>query len=100
MARMPFAIVLAPEAVEDLWNLKANARAMVRAALITHLKLGMSLRRQAAVVSKSYGGFSARIIVFALATFACSTTFQYGEDIGDRYKSDAEAWLRQFADPA
>ena len=35
---MPFAIVLAPEAVEDLGSLKANVRAVVRAALETHLR--------------------------------------------------------------
>ena|SRR5690348_455936 len=35
---MPFAIVLAPEAIEDLKRLKANVRAVVRAALETHLR--------------------------------------------------------------
>ena len=35
---MPFAIVLAPEAVEDLKRLKATARAAVKAALETHLR--------------------------------------------------------------
>jgi len=35
---MPFAIVLAPEAVEDMKNLKAGVRAVVRAALETHLR--------------------------------------------------------------
>lgn len=35
---MPFAIVLAPEAVEDFERLKANVRALVRAALETHLR--------------------------------------------------------------
>jgi mRNA interferase RelE/StbE len=35
---MPFAIVLAPEAVEDLNRLKATARATVKAALETHLR--------------------------------------------------------------
>lgn len=35
---MPFAIVLAPEAVEDLKDLKANVRAMVTAALQAHLR--------------------------------------------------------------
>jgi len=35
---MPFAIVLAPEAVEDLARLKATARAAVKAALKTHLR--------------------------------------------------------------
>jgi mRNA-degrading endonuclease RelE of RelBE toxin-antitoxin system len=35
---MPFAIILAPEAVEDLRGLKANGRAEVRAALEAHLR--------------------------------------------------------------
>jgi mRNA-degrading endonuclease RelE of RelBE toxin-antitoxin system len=35
---MPFEIVLAPEAVEDLRALKANIRAEVRTALETHLR--------------------------------------------------------------
>jgi mRNA-degrading endonuclease RelE of RelBE toxin-antitoxin system len=35
---MPFVIVLAPEAVEDLEKLKANVRALVRTALETHLR--------------------------------------------------------------
>jgi mRNA interferase RelE/StbE len=35
---MRFAIVLAPEAVEDLKGLKANLRTEVRAAIETHLR--------------------------------------------------------------
>jgi len=35
---MPFEIILAPEAVEDLRALKANVRAEVRTALETHLR--------------------------------------------------------------
>jgi mRNA interferase RelE/StbE len=35
---MPFAIVLAPEAVEDLKRLTATVRATVRTALETHLR--------------------------------------------------------------
>ena len=35
---MAYAIVLAPEAVEDLRSLKANVRATVRAALETYLR--------------------------------------------------------------
>jgi mRNA interferase RelE/StbE len=35
---MPFAIVLAPEAVEDFKRLKASVRADVRTALETHLR--------------------------------------------------------------
>src|ERR1700680_827962 len=35
---MPFAIILAPEAVDDLRRFKAHARAAVRTALETHLR--------------------------------------------------------------
>ena len=35
---MPFDIIAAPEAVEDLKSLKANVRAMVKAAVETHLR--------------------------------------------------------------
>jgi mRNA-degrading endonuclease RelE of RelBE toxin-antitoxin system len=35
---MPFEIVLAPEAVEDLKPMRANVRAEIRAALETHLR--------------------------------------------------------------
>jgi mRNA interferase RelE/StbE len=35
---MRFAIILAPEAVDDLGRLKANIRAAVRAAIETHLR--------------------------------------------------------------
>jgi mRNA interferase RelE/StbE len=35
---MPFDIILAPEAVEDLKRLKAHVRATVRAALESHLR--------------------------------------------------------------
>jgi mRNA interferase RelE/StbE len=38
LARMLFAIVLAPEAVEDLKRLKAAARTAVKVALETHLR--------------------------------------------------------------
>ena len=38
LARMPFEIVLMPEAIEDLKRFKARARAEIRAALETHLR--------------------------------------------------------------
>jgi len=38
MARMPYEIVLAPEAVEDLDDLKANLRSEVRQGIETHLR--------------------------------------------------------------
>src|SRR5947199_9755073 len=38
LARMRYGIVLAPEAAEDLANLKANIRGMARAAIEQHLR--------------------------------------------------------------
>jgi mRNA interferase RelE/StbE len=38
LARMPFAIVLAPEAVEDLKRLRAGDRASLKEALARHLR--------------------------------------------------------------
>ena len=38
MARMAYAIILAPEAVQDLDDLKANLRAVVREGIETHLR--------------------------------------------------------------
>ena len=38
MARMPYEIILAPEAAEDLDGLKANLRAEVREGIETHLR--------------------------------------------------------------
>jgi mRNA interferase RelE/StbE len=35
---MPYAIIFAPEAVEDFNGLKANVRAVVRTAIETHLR--------------------------------------------------------------
>lgn len=38
MARMPYEIILAPEAAEDLGDLKANLRVEVRKGIATHLR--------------------------------------------------------------
>src|SRR5690349_19192880 len=38
LARMPFAIMLSPEAVEDLRRLRSNVRAEVRQAIEVHLR--------------------------------------------------------------
>jgi mRNA interferase RelE/StbE len=35
---MPFVILLAPEAIEDIGHLRANTRALVRTAIETHLR--------------------------------------------------------------
>jgi mRNA interferase RelE/StbE len=97
---MPFAIVLAPEAVEDLQKLKANIRADVRAALETHLrhepeKVSRSrirrlrslrqpqYRRRVGDVRIFYDVSGATVEILAIVT-----------------KSEAGQWLAQFANPA
>jgi mRNA-degrading endonuclease RelE of RelBE toxin-antitoxin system len=97
---MAHEIVLAPEAAEDLRALTANLRAVVRRALEIHL------RQEPAKTSRSrikrlrglrrpqyrlrvgqtrvfYDISGATVEILAIVT-----------------KSEAEAWLRQFGDPA
>ena len=92
---MPFAIVLAPEAVEDLRKLTAH----VRAALETHLRhepektsrsrikrlrglLRPQYRLRVDDVRVFYDVSGATVEVLAIVT-----------------KSEAQPWLEQFADP-
>jgi len=95
---MPFEIILAPEAVEDLKGLKANVRAEVNAALERHLRhepgrLSRSrikrlrgLRRpqfrlRVGDVRVFYDVSDGAVEVLAIVT-----------------KSEAESWLAQFGD--
>ena len=96
---MPFAIVLAPEALDDLRRLKAHVRATVATALETHLRLEpektsrsrikrlMGLRRpqfrlRVGDVRVFYDVSGATVEVLAIVS-----------------KSEAESWLAQFANP-
>src|SRR5215475_498032 len=96
---MPFAVVLAPEAVEDLKRLTANVRAAVRSALETHLrhepektsrsriKRLRGLRRpqyrlRVGEVRVFFDVFGTTVEVLAIVT-----------------KSEAESWLAQFGNP-
>jgi mRNA interferase RelE/StbE len=88
---MPFVIVLAPEAVEDLKRLTANTRATVRAALETHLRhepeklrglLRPQFRLRVGEVRIFYDVSGASVEVLAIVA-----------------KSEAESWLVQFASP-
>jgi mRNA interferase RelE/StbE len=96
---MPFAIVLAPEAVEDLRRLTANVRATVRTALEAHLrhepvktsrsriKRLRGLRRpqyrlRVGEVQVFYDVSGATVAVLAIVA-----------------KSEAESWLAQFGNP-
>ena len=97
---MSFAIVLSPEAVEDLKKLKASLRAEARAALETHLrhepkktsrsriKRLRGLRRpqyrlRVGDVRVFYDVSGATVEILAIAA-----------------KSEAGQWLAQFANPA
>jgi mRNA-degrading endonuclease RelE of RelBE toxin-antitoxin system len=96
---MPFAIVLAPEAFEDLRRLTANVRATVRAALEIHLRHqpGKTSRRR----TKRRRGLRRpqyRLRVGEVRVFydVSGTTVQVLAIVA---KSEAESWLAQFATP-
>jgi mRNA interferase RelE/StbE len=96
---MRFAIVLAPEAVEDLVRLGANIRAMVRAAIETHLrhepqKTSRSrIKRLRGLLRPQY-----RLRVGEIRVFydVSGTTVEILAIVS---KSEAEAWLAQFGTP-
>jgi mRNA interferase RelE/StbE len=96
---MSFAIVLAPEAVEDLRRLTANVRATVRIALETHLrhepeKTSRSrIKRLRGMLRPQY-----RLRVGDVRVFhdVSRTTV---EVLAIVTKSEAEAWLAQFGNP-
>ena len=97
---MAYEIVLAPEALEDLLALKANLRATVRRALEIHLrhepgKTSRSrIKRLRGLRRPQY-----RLRVGEARVFydiSGSTV----EILAIVTKSEAEAWLRQFGDPA
>jgi mRNA interferase RelE/StbE len=93
---MPFAIVLAPEAVEDLKNLKASLRVLVRAALETHLsheptKTSRSrIKRLRGLARPRY-----RLRVGDVRVFY-DVSNSTVEILAVVSKSDAAAWLARF----
>ena len=96
---MSFAIVLAPEAVEDLRRLAASVRATVRIALETHLrhepeKTSRSrIKRLRGILRPQY-----RLRVGEVRVFydVSGTTVEILAIVA---KSEAELWLAQFASP-
>ena len=96
---MPFDIVLAPEAVEDLKNMKAHVRASVRTALETRLrhepeKTSRSrIKRLRGLRRPQY-----RLRVGDIRVFydLSATTVQVLAIVA---KSEAESWLAQFGNP-
>src|SRR5215468_9318896 len=96
---MPFAIVLAPEAVEDLRRLTANVRATIRTALETHLvhepeKTSRSrIKRLRGLLRPQYRLRIGEVRVFYDVSGATV------EILAIVAKSEAQSWLAQFADP-
>ena len=96
---MPFEIILAPEAVEDLRRLAAHPRAAVRAALETHLrhepgKTSRSrIKRLQGLRRPQY-----RLRVGEVRAFydISNTTVEVLAIVA---KSEAASWLAQFGDP-
>src|SRR5690242_12544339 len=96
---MPFAIVLAAEAVDDLKRLRAAARTEIRAALETHLrhqpeKLSRSrIKRLRGLRQPQY-----RLRVGDIRIFydVLGTTVEVLAIVS---KSEADLWLGQFASP-
>jgi len=96
---MRFEIILAPEAVEDLKRLRANARADMRTALETHLrhqpkKVSRSrIKRLRGLRQPQY-----RLRVGAIRIFydVADTTVQVLAIVTEL---EADSWLAQFANP-
>jgi mRNA interferase RelE/StbE len=96
---MPFAVVLAPEAADDLRRLTATVRATVRSALVTHLrhepgKTSRSrIKRLRGLRRPQY-----RLRVGEVRVFydISGTTVEVLAIVA---KSEADSWLAQFADP-
>src|SRR5580700_91720 len=96
---MPFAVVLAPEAVEDFRRLTAHIRATVRAALETHLrhepkKVSRSrIKRLRGLRRPQYRLRVGEVRVFY--DISAATV----EILAIVAKSEAESWLALFASP-
>jgi mRNA interferase RelE/StbE len=96
---MPFAVILAPEAVEDLRRLTANARTTVRTALEAHLrhepeKVSRSrIKRLRGLRRPQYRLRVDEVRVFYDVSGATV------EVLAIVAKSEAESWLAQFGNP-
>ncbi len=96
---MRFAIVLAPEAVEDFRRLKAQIRAMVRAALDTHLRHDperVSRSRIKRLQGLRRPQYRLRVGEVRVFYDVSGTTVEVLAIVA---KSEADAWLLQYANP-
>jgi mRNA interferase RelE/StbE len=97
---MPFAIVLAPEAVEDLRTIKAHVRAKLRTALETHLRHEPEKTSRSRI--KRLRGlrgpqYRLRVDDFRVFYDVSGTTVEVLAIVA---KSEAETWLARFGNPA
>ena len=96
---MPFDILLAPEALEDLKALRANVRADIRAALETHLRHGPEkpsrsrIKRLRGLRQPQYRLRVGEVRIFYDVT---GTTVQV---LAIVTKLEADSWLAQFGNP-
>jgi len=96
---MRFDIVLAPEAVEDLKNLKANVRTTVRTALETHLR--HEPRKTSRGRIKRLRGLRQpqyRLRIGEVGVFYDDSGSTV-EILAIVAKSEAQSWLTQFGNP-
>lgn len=96
---MRFAIVLAPEAVEDLRRLRADIRSTVRAAIETHLQHEPKKESRSRI--KRLRGLDRpqhRLRVGEIRVFYDARD-SVVEIVAIVSKSEANEWLTQFGDP-
>jgi mRNA-degrading endonuclease RelE of RelBE toxin-antitoxin system len=96
---MPFAIVLAPEAVHDLKSLKANVRATVRAELERHLRhepMKVSRSRIKRLRGLAHPQFRLRVGDVRVFYDIRDTTVEILAIVS---KQESETWLTQYGSP-
>src|ERR1700693_6135701 len=96
---MPFAIVLAPEAVEDLRRLTANLRANVRTALESHLRHEPEQSSRSRIIRLRgllRPQYRLRVGEVRVSYDVSGTTVEVLAIVA---KAEAESWLAHFANP-
>ena len=96
---MAFSIILAPEAVEDLKNLKANVRSVVRTALDIYLRYEPRKTSRSRIKRlRGIGRPQYRLRVDDVRVFydVSSSTVEILAIVN---KSEAAAWLARFGSP-
>ena len=99
MARMRFAIILAPEVVQDLRKLKANVRTAVKEAVEIHLRHEPTKTSQSRI--KRLRGLARpqyRLRVEEVRVFY-DVSGSTVEVLAIVAKSEAQSWLAQFGSP-